>query len=864
MERSTAGYAVLRDRRKWDAERAGLRVGEEGALTLARVPGPGDARPIVHPVPYETPASGVAVGRCRDLYVADTANHTVLWILDGCREKRYRIGNGAGSQPGEFDTPRGLAVGPQDLFVADSGNDRIQVFRLPNLDLRGIWEDGLDEPTCVACDGQGRLYVLHNGLKRIRRFDASGVPDPAYDDAMSQHAELIAPVWIAIGSDDVLYVSDNQSNDVLRFDSDGVALDPLPKAGAPQWPRAPEWPRAVAAHHDQLYVADAKTGRIYVRDAGQGWLGTLPGYSGPVAAMALDETGVLYVKHGLDEAYDELRAYTSHVSEGKLTAGPFDAGERTEWARVNVDVDQPPGTTVSVRLHTSRSRTNAPSDADWDLDKALASSLDTLVPPLPGLAPYDPSDKRYLWIRVELRTTDPYETPRLRQVSAQTPAESYLDYLPAVYRREDAGRQFLARWLAFFQAQLGDLEWALDELPRRFDPATVAESDLPALSRWLGFDLPPDKDPEEWREILLRVPALYERRGIPAGLRDLAEIYTGTRPHLFEAFRERRVWQLGTSSLLGFDTALAASAPDGMVVPGFVRADPALMGLRGDYYEGTNFERLRYVHVDPAVDFEWNGKAPVEDVMPTDMFSVRWTGQLQPEHSEIYTFHTRSDDGVRLWVGGRLIIDNWTDHAPTDNSGRIALTGGRWYPITLEYYEKRGAATIKLSWSSRSQPKEIVPQERLYAVHDEGARLAEGTPLEAQAAGMVGQVVVGDTGPLAASDLGAPLFSDTAYVFTAVVPAGQVADPVRRERLTDLIEAEKPAHTDFHLCFVEPRMRVGLQARVGVDSIVAGPRPPLDLHGSMLDVDSYLGDDHAGSFGRLGQRGHLGQDTIVG
>ena len=42
---------------------------------------------------------------------------------------------------------------------------------------------------------------------------------------------------------------------------------------------------------------------------------------------------------------------------------------------------------------------------------------------------------------------------------------------------------------------------------------------------------------------------------------------------------------------------------------------------------------------------------------------------MQPAYSELYTFYTTSDDGVRLWIDGRLIVDNWTDHPPTENSG---------------------------------------------------------------------------------------------------------------------------------------------------------------------------------------------------
>jgi hypothetical protein len=58
---------------------------------------------------------------------------------------------------------------------------------------------------------------------------------------------------------------------------------------------------------------------------------------------------------------------------------------------------------------------------------------------------------------------------------------------------------------------------------------------------------------------------------------------------------------------------------------------------------------------------------------------------VQAQVSQTYTFHTTSDDGVRLWVDGKLIIDNWSNHAAMDNSGTIALTAGQRYNIEMAF-----------------------------------------------------------------------------------------------------------------------------------------------------------------------------------
>jgi hypothetical protein len=66
-------------------------------------------------------------------------------------------------------------------------------------------------------------------------------------------------------------------------------------------------------------------------------------------------------------------------------------------------------------------------------------------------------------------------------------------------------------------------------------------------------------------------------------------------------------------------------------------------------------------------------------------------------------------------VNGQQIINNWTNHASTENSGTISLTAGQRYDIRMEYFENGGLAVAKLSWSSASTPKSIIPSSQLYS-----------------------------------------------------------------------------------------------------------------------------------------------------
>jgi hypothetical protein len=136
-------------------------------------------------------------------------------------------------------------------------------------------------------------------------------------------------------------------------------------------------------------------------------------------------------------------------------------------------------------------------------------------------------------------------------------------------------------------------------------------------------------------------------------------------------------------------------------------------GLTGQYYGNVSLGPLRLTRTDPMVDFSWTG-SPGGSV-PTDNFSVRWTGQILVPVTGAYVFTTVSNDGVRLWVNNQQVIDNWTDHSlTTDSSAPINLTAGVSYDVRLEYYDRSGTATIRLLWSYPGQAQVPVPQSVLF------------------------------------------------------------------------------------------------------------------------------------------------------
>lgn len=137
-------------------------------------------------------------------------------------------------------------------------------------------------------------------------------------------------------------------------------------------------------------------------------------------------------------------------------------------------------------------------------------------------------------------------------------------------------------------------------------------------------------------------------------------------------------------------------------------------GLKAEYYTDKNLATLKAVVVDPDINFDWGNRGLPMDGVAHNNFSVRWTGKIQPLYNEVYTFKTVSDDGVRLYINGRLLIDDWTTHSSKTDSAKIELQAGVMYDIKLEYYQETGRAGVELYWNSISQKSEIVSQKQLY------------------------------------------------------------------------------------------------------------------------------------------------------
>ena len=119
-------------------------------------------------------------------------------------------------------------------------------------------------------------------------------------------------------------------------------------------------------------------------------------------------------------------------------------------------------------------------------------------------------------------------------------------------------------------------------------------------------------------------------------------------------------------------------------------------GLTARYYDGHDLGTLVTTRTDPQVDFNWSD-APAAG-LTHNYFSVRWTGSVQAQETGDYTFVTTSDDGARLWVDDKQVIDDWSNHAARDDSATVHFAAHSQHKIRMEYFQDTRDAIARLAW----------------------------------------------------------------------------------------------------------------------------------------------------------------------
>jgi alpha-D-xyloside xylohydrolase len=120
--------------------------------------------------------------------------------------------------------------------------------------------------------------------------------------------------------------------------------------------------------------------------------------------------------------------------------------------------------------------------------------------------------------------------------------------------------------------------------------------------------------------------------------------------------------------------------------------------LTTEFYNGIDFDTLVTTDEREKVDFDWNDGISRPKGVHQYNYSIRFSGKIEPKESGKYTFLTTSNDGIRLVIDGKTIIENWTPHGVTVDTGEMELKANKKYNIKVEYFQTLGTAITKLAW----------------------------------------------------------------------------------------------------------------------------------------------------------------------
>ncbi len=147
---------------------------------------------------------------------------------------------------------------------------------------------------------------------------------------------------------------------------------------------------------------------------------------------------------------------------------------------------------------------------------------------------------------------------------------------------------------------------------------------------------------------------------------------------------------------------------DSLIQVSFGYTPGAYPDWKAEYFDNPNVEgEPMVVRNDQAIDFDWGTGAPAAG-LPANNYSVRWSRQAQFDEGD-YLFKVEVEGGVRLWLDGRLLIDDWTSGPYRTLTAQSGVIKAGPHDLRVDYFKNTGRGRIRVSWESlKGQPPTAV------------------------------------------------------------------------------------------------------------------------------------------------------------
>ena len=159
-----------------------------------------------------------------------------------------------------------------------------------------------------------------------------------------------------------------------------------------------------------------------------------------------------------------------------------------------------------------------------------------------------------------------------------------------------------------------------------------------------------------------------------------------------------------------------ASTPPAQTIPAEALHTPkGEPGVVVEYFEGTNFEKSAGQLIDRTIDHTWPGPPlanPPARLTRLDNFSARWQGTITAPEDGEHEIGVEGDDGFRLWVNDKLVVEDWSNGAARYKGAKIALRKGQKVAMRIDYFQGSSARSLRLGWRTPSQQRELAQAQK--------------------------------------------------------------------------------------------------------------------------------------------------------